>query len=152
MGDWKRGESKQMTPWEGKGQVPKKKASVWDRPGLQSGGSGILRLQTARQMPPHEDGENAVPDSPREEPPVGTPPAPPRAAAGTPRAHLARPRLLLRPGGARCPSALPWLLRELAASWRSPLKRGWRGATVRGELKRVPPSNGMIKQKCTQCK
>ena len=38
MGDWKRGESKQMTPWEGKGQVPKKKASVWDRPGLQSGG------------------------------------------------------------------------------------------------------------------
>ena len=26
MGDWKRGESKQMTPWEGKGQVPKKRA------------------------------------------------------------------------------------------------------------------------------
>ena len=31
----------------------------------------------------------------------------PGAAAGTPRAHLARPRLLLRPGGARCPSVLP---------------------------------------------
>ena len=53
-----------------------KKASVWDRLGLQSGGSGILRLQTARQMPPHEHGENAVPDSPQEEPPVGALPAP----------------------------------------------------------------------------
>lgn len=89
-----------------------KRTSGWDRPGLQSGGSGILGLQTAGQMPPHEDrrepsarfapGGTSRPHSARA----------PQPAACTPRAHLARPRLLLRPGGARRPSIQPRPLRR----------------------------------------
>lgn len=139
MGDWKRGESKQMTPWEGKGQVPKKKASVWDRPGLQSGGRDLEVADGQADAPARRWGERSA----RFAPGGATrrhPPAPLEQQPAPLGLHLARPRLLLRPGGARCPSASPWLQRELAASWRSPLKRDGGARPCEESLKGCHPA------------
>lgn len=135
----------------GQRAVPKRKENGWDRPGLQSGGSGILRLQTAEKMPPREDrGEPSTRLARMEasRPCSGRAPVPAACTLGR-TSHA--PRLLLRPRGAFLHQFSLGSQESRLLPLKPYLKRGWRGATVWGELKRMPPSNCMIKQKYTQC-
>lgn len=130
--------------------MPKKKASGWDRPGLPSGGSGIGGLQTAGKMPPDEIGEHQAPGSPGRSPPARAPPGPlcPQPAPLGRTSQARRPLL--------CALEVPLVHPVSLASYEDRhlllqpcLNRGWRGATAGDELKGVPLSDCMIKQKCT---